>query len=45
MTVNMNNTKVMMSGERQQKAARWPCGVSGNSIQCTNCQNWHKRSV
>jgi len=28
MTVNMNKTKVMISGERQmvwQKAARWPC--------------------
>ena len=28
--VNMNKTKVMISGERQmvwQKAARWPCGV------------------
>ena len=47
MTVNMNKTKVMISGERQkpvQKAARWPCGVCGrgvgsNSIQCTSCQN------
>jgi len=44
--VNMNNTKVMISGERQkpvQKAARWPCGVCGrgvgsNSIQCTMSQ-------
>ena len=30
MRVNMNKTKVMISGERQksmQKAARWPCGV------------------
>jgi len=52
MRVNMNKTKVMISGERQkpvQKAARWPCGVSGrgvgsNSIQCTSCQKWvHKR--
>jgi len=41
--VNINKTKVMISGERQkplQKAARWPCGVCGrgvgsNSIQCT----------
>jgi len=40
--VNVNKTKVMISGERQkplQKAARWPCGVFGrgvgsNSIQC-----------
>ena len=32
MRVNMNKTKVMISGERQklmQKAARWPCGVYG----------------
>ena len=32
MRVNMNKTKVMISGERQkpvQKAARWPCGVCG----------------
>ena len=43
MRVNMNKTKVMISGERQkpvQKAARWPCGLCGrgvgsNSIQCT----------
>jgi len=48
MRVNMNKTKVMISGECQkplQKAARWPCGVCGrgvgsNSIQCTSC---HKR--
>ena len=29
MSVNMNKTKVMISGERQklmQKAVRWPCG-------------------
>ena len=45
MRVDMNKTKVMISGERQkpvQKAARWPCGVCGrgvgsNSIQCTTC--------
>jgi len=52
MRVNMNKTKVMISGERQkplQKAARWPCGVCGrgvrsNSIQCTSCQKWvHKK--
>jgi len=50
--VNMNKTKVMISGERQklvQKAARWPCGVcsrgvGSNLIQCTNCQKWvHKK--
>jgi len=43
MRVNMNKTKVMISGERQkvmQKAVRWPCGVWGrgvgnNSIQCS----------
>ena len=48
MRVNMNKTKVMISGERQkpvQKAARWSCGVRGrgvgsNSIQCTICQKW-----
>jgi len=52
MRVNMNKTKVMISGERQkllQKAARWPCGVcgrgvGGNSIQCTRCHKWvHKK--
>ena len=33
--VNMNRTKVMVSGERQkvrQKAARWPCGVSSKGV-------------
>jgi len=32
MRVNMNKTKVMISGERQKlmhKASRWPCGVCG----------------
>jgi len=52
MRVNMNKTKVMISGDRQKpvpKAARWPCGVCGrgvgsNSIQCTNCHKWvHKK--
>jgi len=46
MRVNMNKTKVMISGECQklmQKAARWLCGVCGrgvdsNSIQCISCQ-------
>jgi len=45
MRVNINKTKVMISGERQkpvQNAARWPCGVCGrgvgsNSIECTSC--------
>jgi len=49
--VNMNKTKVMVSGERQkltQKAVRWPCGVCGrvvcsNSVQCTSCQKWVHR--
>ena len=52
MRVNMNKTKVVISGERQmvwQKAARWPCGVcnkgvGSNSLQCTRCQKWvHKK--
>ena len=52
MRVNMNKTKVIISGERQkpvQKAARRLYGVSGrgggsNSIQCTTCQKWvHKK--
>jgi len=50
--VNMNETKVILIGERQKpmpKAARWSCGVCGrgvgsNSIQCTSCQKWvHKK--
>ena len=54
MRVNMNETKVMISGERQklmQKAARWPCdvcgrGIDSNSIQHTSCQKWvHGRVV
>ena len=48
MRVNMNKTKVMISGERQmvrQKAVKWPCGVcskgvGSNSIQCSSCQKW-----
>ena len=52
MRVNMNKTKVMISGERQkvrQKAVRWPCGdcskgVGSNSLQCNSCQKWvHKK--
>jgi len=52
MRVNMNKTKVMISGERQkvrQKAVRWPCwvclkGVGSNSLQCTSFQKWvHKK--
>ena len=52
MRVNMNKTKVMISGERQkvrQKAVSWPCvvcskGVGSNSLQCNSCQKWvHKK--
>jgi len=52
MRLIMNQTKVMISGERQKlmlKAARWPCGVCGrsvgsNSMQCTSYQKWvHKK--
>jgi len=48
MRVNMNKTKVMITGE-WQKAVRWSCGVCGrgvgsNSIQCTTCKKWvHKK--
>jgi len=53
MRVNMNKTKVMISGEPQkimQNAARWPCGVCGrgvgnNSIQCTSYQKWVPKKV
>jgi len=51
MRVNINKTKVMISGELQmamQKAVRWPCcvcgrGICNNSIQCTSCQKWVHR--
>jgi len=52
MRLNMNKTKVMISGERQmvrQKDVRWPCGVcskgvGSSSLQCTSCQKWvHKK--
>ena len=36
MRVNMNKTKVMISGERQkvtQMAVRWPCGVCGRGVR------------
>jgi len=47
MRVNMNKTKIMITGECQnlmQKAARWLYGVCGrgvvsNSIQCTSLIN------
>jgi len=50
MRVNMNKTKVMISGEWQkvmQKAVRYPCGVCGrgignNPIQYTSCQKLHR---
>ena len=35
MRVNMNKTKVMISGEHQivwQKAARWPCEVCNKGV-------------
>jgi len=35
MRVNMNKTKVMISGKRQkvrQKAVRWPCGVCSKGV-------------
>ena len=49
--LNMNKTKIMISGERQkvtQRTVRWPCGVCGrgvgnNSLQCTSCQKWVHR--
>jgi len=48
MRVNMNKTKVMISGECQKqmkKTVKWPCdvcgrGVGSNSVQCTSCQKW-----
>jgi len=51
--LNINRTKVMISGEWQevmQRAVRWPCvvcgrGVGNNSIQCTSCQTWVYRNV
>ena len=54
MRVNMNKTKVMISGERQkvrQKAVRWPCGVcskgvGSSSTQCTSfVRNGYTRSA
>ena len=35
MRVNMNKTKVIISGERQmvrQKDVRWPCGVCSEAV-------------
>jgi len=54
MRVNVNKTKVMISGEWQkvtQKTVRWPCGVCSrgirnNSIQCTSCKKWvHRKCI
>jgi len=53
MRVNMNKTKLMISGEHQkvrQKAARLPCGVcskgvGSSSLQCTSCQKWVHKNV
>ena len=53
MRLNINKTKVMISGERQkvrQKAVRWPCGVcrtgvGSHSLQCTSCQKWVHRNT
>ena len=39
MRVNMNKTKVMISGEWQkvmQKAVRWPCGVCVRNVWSMN---------
>ena len=41
MRVNMNKTKVMISGERQmvrQKDVRWPCGVCSKGVGCNSIQ-------
>ena len=51
MRLNMNKTKVMLSGEWRkvtEKAVGWPYGVYGrgvgnNSIQYTSCQKWAHR--
>jgi len=47
MRVNMNKTKVMISGEQQkvvQKAVRWPCGVYGRGVR--SCViNWSLKRV
>ena len=51
MRVNINKTKIMISGEWQkvtQKVVKWTCSVcsrvlGNNSIQCTSCQKWVHR--
>jgi len=45
MRVNMNKTKVMISGEQQkvtQKIVIWPCGVCGRGIGNNSIQ-WYKQ--
>ena len=52
MKVNLEKTKAMVTGKKQQetmKSGKWPCGCCGkgvgvNSILCTSCHKWcHKR--
>ena len=46
MRVNMNKTKVMISGERQmvrQKDVRWPCGVCSKGVGSNSIQWVHKK--
>ena len=45
MRLNMNKTKVMISGERQkvrQTAVRWPCGVCSKGV---GSDSSHARTV
>jgi len=46
--VNMNETKVTISGERQkvrQKAVRWPCGVCSKGVGSNSLQVVRKAAV
>ena len=52
MRVNMNKTKVMISGEHQkvrQKAVRWPCGVCSKGVaihySVLAARNWYTRNA
>jgi len=48
MRVNMNKTKVMITGEWQkvmQRAVIWPCGVRGRSIGKTNLDLLEQETV